>query len=161
MNDTERPPAEGFVPSGWPLPTPPSTATMRLAPLGPEHHERDHAAWSSSIEHIRATPGFAPGEWGADSWPQPMPPEQNLADLEMHAREFAERIAFAYTVLDPETDDVIGCVYIDPDDSGAADAQVRCWVTASRAELDAPLAETVRAWLVADWPFASVRFPGR
>lgn len=153
--------AEPFVPAGWALPDPLVTAAFRLAPLAPEHHERDHAAWSSSIDHIRATPGFAPGEWGPDSWPYPMPPEQNLADLEMHAREFADRVAFAYTVLDPITEDVIGCVYIDPDESGAADAQVRSWVTSSRAELDVPLADAVRAWLAADWPFASVRFPGR
>ncbi len=150
-----------LVPAGWPLPAPPATPHLRMAPLGPEHHERDHAAWSSSIDHIRATPGFRPEVWGGDAWPYPMPPEQNLADLVQHAQEFAAREAFAYTVLDPRSDDVIGCVYIDPDDSGAADVMVRCWVRASHAELDEELAATVRSWLTREWPFGTVRFPER
>jgi hypothetical protein len=82
----------------------------------------------------------------------------------MHAREFAAREAFAYTVLAGHADDsidVIGCVYIDPDDTKVADAMVRCWVRADRAHVDEPLADTVRHWLRTDWPFASVRFPGR
>ena len=59
--------------------------------------------------------------------------DQNLADLEQHRREFVAGEAFAYSVLDG--DDVIGCVYIAPDGSGAADAMVRSWVP-SRAERD-------------------------
>jgi hypothetical protein len=46
-----------------------------LEPLGPEHNEDDHEAWSSSIEHIRATPGFLDGRW-----PSPMTLEENRAD---------------------------------------------------------------------------------
>ena len=37
---------------------------FHLAPLGAQHNESDHAAWTSSIAHIRATPGFE--SWG---WP--------------------------------------------------------------------------------------------
>lgn len=37
---------------------------FHLVPLGPQHNESDHAAWTSSIAHIRATPGFE--GWG---WP--------------------------------------------------------------------------------------------
>jgi hypothetical protein len=134
-----------------------------LVPLGPEHNASDHDAWGSSIEHIRATPGFTPEQWGGDDWPVPMSLERNLADLEMHAGEFERREAFAYTVLAGDGDDgtVIGCVYIDPDVTGAADAMVRCWVCADRAELDAVLTRAVRAWLADAWPWRSVRFPGR
>ena len=39
--------------------------------------------------------------------------DENLVDLERHARDFAERGGFTYSVLDPEGD-VIGCVYIYP-----------------------------------------------
>ncbi len=56
---------------------------------------------------------------------------------------------------------MIGCVYIDPDNTGVADAMVRCWVCADRAELAAVLARTVRDWLAEVWPFTRVRFPGR
>jgi len=157
------PASESFVPADWSPPAPLVTVDFRLAPLGPEHNWSDHAAWGASVEHIRATPGFRPGD-RLDPWPRPMSSVENLADLEMHAREFRERTAFAFTVLAPELDEdrVIGCVYIDPDDSGEAVAEVRCWVTASHVHLDTVLAAAVRDWLASDaWPFASVCFPGR
>jgi len=34
---------------------------FRMKPLGPQHNERDHDAWMSSLEHIRDTPDFAHG----------------------------------------------------------------------------------------------------
>lgn len=114
----------------------------------------------SSIEHIRATPGFTPEHWGGDAWPYPMSLGDNLADLQQHADEFARGEAFAYTVLDPIDGDVIGCVYVDPDE----EAEVRCrsWVRADRAHLDGELAAGVRAWLTGPaWNLTSVRFPGR
>lgn len=131
-----------------------------LEPLGPEHNEADYAAWMSSIEHIRLTAGFRADLWGGDDWPYPMTLEQNLADLTQHAEEFDRGEAFAYTVLDPLTRDVIGCVYIDPDD--IAEARCRLWVRSDRAELDGELENVVRDWLHEGvWGFSSVRFPGR
>lgn len=141
-------------------PPPPDTELFRLDRLAPEHNERDHAAWMSSIDHIHATKGFAPGDWGGDEWPFEMDAEQNLADLVMHADEFDRGIAFAYTVLGPD-DDVIGCVYIDPDPTGAADVMMRCWVRVSHAHLDRELAGLVVGWLMAEWPFRTIRTPGR
>jgi hypothetical protein len=143
------------------VPPPPATERFVLAPLQPAHNERDHAAWMSSIEHIHATPGFAPGDWAGDGWPMPMSLDDNLADLEMHWGEFQRGEAFAYTVLEPTTDDVIGCVYVDPDVTDAADTMVRSWVRASHAHLDDDVATTVDRWLRASWPFATVRWPGR
>jgi hypothetical protein len=163
LDDVSALPAE-FVPVDFVVPRTLQGEGFVLEPLGPEHNDSDHAAWSRSIDHIHATPGFTAALWQGDEWPYPMSSEQNLADLQMHAREFAAREAFAYTVLAGHADDsidVIGCVYIDPDDTKVADAMVRCWVRADRAHLDEPLADTVRHWLRTDWPFASVRFPGR
>jgi hypothetical protein len=136
-----------------------------LQPLGPQHNERDHIAWMSSIEHIRSTPGFEPG--GADDWPVEMSLEANLQDLQMHAAEFATSVAYAYSVIDPLTDDVVGCVYVDPDEIDGSDdgagprAMVRSWVRVDRAELDEPVASTVASWLRGSGVFASVRWPGR
>ena len=131
-----------------------------LEPLGPEHNEADFKAWSTSVQHIRATPGFRADLWAGDDWPYPMTLEQNVADLTQHAEEFDRGEAFAYTVLDPLTRDVIGCVYIDPDD--IAEARCRLWVRADRAHLDRNLEGVVRQWLAGhDWGFDSVRFPGR
>ena len=100
------------------------TPVFRLEPLGPEHNERDFEAWSSSMEHIRATPGFD------RSWPHEMTLDENRADLERHARDFEERTGFTYTVLDG--DKVVGCVYIYPLDGVERGARVRSWVREPR-----------------------------
>jgi hypothetical protein len=146
-----------FVPDEFGAPLLLSGDEFVLEPLGPEHNERDYTAWMSSIEHIRATPGFE--DW---SWPHEMALEDNLTDLQMHARDFASRKGFTYTVLDPGARDVIGCVYIYPAEDGAHDAQVRSWVRASRADLDVPLWRAVSDWLASDaWPFSSVLYAPR
>ncbi len=139
----------GFVPPGFRPPAGLTTDHFRLEPLGPEHNERDHTAWMSSIDHIHASPDWAGRD---DPWPEPMTLARNLADLEMHARHFREGTGFTYSVLDPATEDVIGCVYIYP--NGA-----RSWVRASHSALDGPLRQTVSAWLESDaWPSGALRF---
>jgi hypothetical protein len=144
-----------FVPPGFEPPAGLRHARFVLEPLGPEHNDADYAAWTSSVDHIHATPGFTDSRW-----PHEMTPAENMADLERHRRDFEGRTGFTYTVLDPGDVDVIGCLYVYParDEPGP---QVRSWVRADRAELDRPLAEAVAAWLEADWPFDRVRYVGR
>ena len=146
--------SDTFVPSDFAVPEAFEGPGFRLEPLGPEHNERDHDAWMSSIEHIRATPGFASQEW-----PAPMDREQNRADLVRHARDFASRTGFTYTVLDG--DDVIGCVYIYPGESPSHDAQVTSWVRASRAEMDVLVWRTVSDWIDSAWPFTRSQYASR
>jgi hypothetical protein len=146
----------GFVPSDFVVPIHLETPELRLEPLGPQHNEADYAAWSSSKEHIHATPG-----WEKSSWPDDRSLEDNRRDLEGHARDFAERSGFTYTVLDPLDGDVIGCVYIYPDREGSHDAHVSSWVRATRAELDVPLWRAVSDWLASGWPFTSVDYAAR
>ncbi|MFJ7780509.1 N-acetyltransferase [Streptomyces yangpuensis] len=108
---------QSFVPAGFTVPRTLVGDGFRLEPLGPGHNDRDLAAWTGSIAHIRATPGFV-----GRGWPpvEGMSAEANLADLVRHAREFEERVAFAYSVLEPSDgdgagrDDVIGCLYVHP-----------------------------------------------
>ena len=140
-----------FVPDDFAVPRELVTEQFRLEPLGPQHNADDYEAWTSSMEHIRATPGFA--DW---SWPKEMTPEENLGDLRRHADDFARRAGFTYTVLARPGDRVVGCVYIYPvkdGEPGAAD--VHSWVRADRAELDTPLHDAVSAWLAGTWPFAA------
>jgi len=137
-----------FVPDGFEPPRGLETSDFRLEPLGLDHNERDHEAWSSSIEHIRVSPGYGPDS----SWPRPMTLAENLADLERHARDFAARTGFTYTVLDAG-DDVIGCVYVYPAEDGVHDASVQSWVRVSRAELDPVVRAAVAEWLASSWPF--------
>jgi hypothetical protein len=75
-----------FIPDDFEPPRGLVSDRFLLEPLGPEHDQDDHEAWSSSIEHIRATPGFRDGRW-----PRTMTLDENRADLERHARDFAAR----------------------------------------------------------------------
>jgi hypothetical protein len=82
--------------------------------------------------------------------------EENLADLQRHAGDFARRRGFTYTVLESSSDDVIGCVYIYPSTRDGYDVDVQSWVRADRAELDGPLSVAVSEWLTAEWPLEHV-----
>lgn len=140
--------AASFVPTGFDPPVALTAGDFRLEPLGPEHNERDYAAWTSSMEHIRSSPGFPDG-----SWPREMSLAENRADLERHARDFAERKGFTYTVLDA-SDDVVGCVYVYPARDGVHDANVLSWVRASAAAHDDAFRRAIADWLTSDaWPF--------
>ena len=145
-----------FVPPDFEVPLGIETSELVLEPLGPEHNDRDYNAWTSSMEHIAATPGFP---WG--SWPREMTADENRADLERHAEDFRNRRGFTYTVLDPASRDVIGCVYIYPVRDTDGDARVLSWVRHSHAHLDAPLWHAVSTWLASDWPFANVQYAPR
>jgi hypothetical protein len=155
--------ARPFVPGDFAVPGELVTERFRLEPLGPQHNAGDYEAWTSSMAHIRATPGFA-----AWKWPREMTPEENLGDLRRHADDFAARAGFTYTVLAPDGR-VVGCVYIYPvkDEEGAPAgeaagvADVHSWVRADRAELDVPLYAAVSAWLADAWPFAEARYAPR
>lgn len=142
--------SEPFVPTDFEVPLRFHGPGFHLEPLGPVHNERDYRAWMSSIEHIKATPGM-----DGRSWPSPMTLEENLADMEMHAAEFANRESFTYSILDGDV--VIGCVYIYPSDDDC-DAVVRSWVTESRAEMDHVVREALRGWLAAEWPFGEISY---
>jgi len=147
-----RPPR--FVPDRFAVPTALVAGGLRLEPLGPQHNAADYAAWTGSIEHIRATPGFSDG-----NWPDPdMTLEQNEADLRRHAEDFARRAGFTYTVLDEASGDVVGCVYIYPARRPGHDAQLQSWVRADYAARDAELRAALRDWLAVAWPFTAVDY---
>ncbi|MFD7664088.1 N-acetyltransferase [Streptomyces sp. NPDC059788] len=168
-----------FVPDDFTVPRELVTDRFRLEPLAPGHNLADHTAWTSSITHIRATPGFAGRGWPPAAG---MTPEENLGDLRQHARDFERRTGFTYSVIGIPDDEVVGCVYIYPERDGHSEtgkdsdvsgpehaegtrgapvAEVRSWVRADRAELDGPLYAAVRDWLAGDWPFETVRYAAR
>ncbi len=143
MNSSSLVPEDFAVPAGL------RSELFVIEPLDVRHNLADHAAWTSSIDHIRATPGFAGRTWPDAS----MSLEENAADLARHAHDFAGRTGFAYTVLDPASGDVIGCVYFYPPRRSGYDVDVRSWVRADHATLDKPLHDLVRRWLAEAWPF--------
>jgi hypothetical protein len=143
-----------LLPEDLDPPVPPPHPDFAFEVLGPEHNDSDLAAWSASIQHIHATPGFRP-----DGWPERVYTlEENHADLVRHRDHHERHLDFAWTVLDPaEPSVVIGCVYLKPDLTGAAQAEARSWVSAERAVLDGPLREHLRPWFATAWPI-SVRY---
>lgn len=145
-----------IVDADFEVPTGLTSDRFVLEPLGPQHNDADYAAWTSSMTHIAQTPGFA--GWG---WPVEMTLEENLGDLEMHARHFRERVGFTFTVLSPSDRDVIGCLYIYGPKRDGFDVDVRSWVRADRAELDEPLHDAVLAWIGAAWPFTAPDYAPR
>lgn len=154
--------ARPFVPPDFDPPTELRSARFRLEPLGPEHNQRDHDAWMSSIAHIHGTPGYDDDPTNEDRWPIPMTLEENHADLERHARDFAERTGFTYTVLEEATGDVIGCVYLYPATDDAHDVKIRSWVRVSHASFDRGVWEAVGAWVASvRWPFERPDYAAR
>jgi hypothetical protein len=143
-----------FVPADFDPPRTFDGSGFHLEPLGPVHNERDHEAWMSSVEHIKATPGFK--DW---DWPEPMSLEANLSDLVMHAKDFEDRTGFTYSILDGG--DVIGCVYIYPTKDPDHDAGVKSWVTASRADMDVVVWRELSTWLTDVWPFENPKYAPR
>ena len=152
-----------FVPDDFAVPRSLVTDAFWLEPLKPEHNQGDYRAWTSSISHIRATPGFEGRSWP----PSGMTLAENLGDLQRHASDFAARSGFTYTVRALGSDEIIGCVYIYPaadgaaGASGASGAEVRSWVSADRASLDVVLYDAVSEWLRSAWPFTAVRYAPR
>lgn len=144
-----------FVPGDFDPPTGFDGPGFQLEPLGPQHNERDHEAWMSSIEHIHSTPGFEPPV----EWPAPMSLEANLSDLEGHARDFENRDGFTYSIVD--RDDVIGCVYIYPSNDPDHDAFVTSWVRASRAQMDSVVYRSLSVWIAEVWPFEAPLYAAR
>jgi hypothetical protein len=149
-------PDQFFVPSDFDVPLVFDTPHFHLRPLTPAVVDRDYAALMSSIDLLHAM-------FGRD-WPHArFTRAENAQDLLEHQQEFAQRVAFAYTVLSPDETTCLGCVYINPPRSYPVDARVYLWVQQSAYDrgLDPVLFHTVRAWIDECWPFTNVIYPGR
>ena len=146
----------GFVPDQFAVPDRLVADRFVLEPLGPQHSQADYTAWTTSVEHIRATPGF-----GGRSWPTEMSLQQNTEDLIRHQQDFLAGRGFAYTVLDPGSRQVIGCVYLYPPQRPGTDVEVRSWVRADRADLDVQLWRAVSEWLRDQWPWTAPDYAAR
>jgi len=134
---------------------------FQLRPLRTTDVELDYEAVMSSREMLRL--------WSQSDWPEDdFKLEGNLADLDRHQREHDAGEAFTYTVMNPENDRCLGCVYINPlapelIDSGLCDrpgqasgqtaAGVRFWVRASLldSDLERALLLGLRDWFIQEW----------
>ncbi|MGI9323961.1 MAG: hypothetical protein ACR2PZ_01990 [Pseudomonadales bacterium] len=144
-----------FVPRNFDVPATLETAEFRLRMLTVNDVVKDFDAVTTSTDHLMS---IWPG-----TWPEGLTLEQNLIDLGWHQKEFQMQRSFAFTVVTPSEDRVIGCVYIDPTRKRGYDAEVYLWARQSELAkgLEVRLYDAVKKWMADDWPFENAAFPGR
>lgn len=108
--------------------------------LGPDCVDEDFRAVTSSEALLT-------GLFGSD-WPKGLTWNRNLADLQRHAREFDENVAFAWVVRNP-TGGYLGCVYLQPEWHVRFPRTVYLWlqVSESSAERVADLVQRLKRWM--------------
>ena len=74
-----------FVPRDFDVPRRLETPQFVLEPLRPEDNEHDYDAWTSSMDHIAATPA-----WGDGRWPREMTPDENPGGLAAPCRRLPQ-----------------------------------------------------------------------
>lgn len=147
-----------FVPTDFKVPEKFENQYFRLRMLTVNDVVKDYDAVMTSIDHLQ-------GVFGSRSkWPgKELTLEQDLIDLGWHQKEFQRRSSFAYTVMNREESQCLGCVYINPTSKIKFDAEVYLWVRQSELEsgLDPILFDAVKNWVKQNWPFQKVVYPGR
>lgn len=147
-----------FVSSDFIVPNVLETENFRLRMLTVNDLVKDYDAVMSSVEHLQGV--FGPHH----HWPSyDLTIEQDLIDLGWHQKEFQKNSSFAYTVMNIQETQCLGCVYIYPSDKKNYDAEIYLWVrkTAYEKGLDKILYASVQAWMKDKWPFKKPAFPGR
>jgi len=155
-----------FYPDNASVPAELRTTEFLLRPLRGTDVELDYAALMASKAMLR--------QWSQSDWPSDeFTLAENLADLVEHQQEHEARVAFTYTVTDPEATICLGCVYIKPPGPllaaeepalFAADEpfRARCafWAREPRLadDLDRRLLATLITWFQRDWAFSRVLF---
>lgn len=144
-----------FVPNDFVVPVQLLDSAFLLRRIRQSDARLDHEAVMSSAAQLRVQ--FNDG-WPADDFTV----TENQEQLAIHEKQFADRVAFVYTILRPDESQVLGCVYIVPDESGECDASLQYWVRTSEVggELPQRVRKTLEDWLKTHWPFESARIEG-
>lgn len=127
-----------------------------LRKLTVDEVDKDYQAVMSSKESLRKI--FCDN----DDWPSDqMTLEDNYNDLLEHQKEFDNREGFAYTLVTPDDQVCIGCVYIYPFIYGNFDCRVYYWLTDDFVRLTGHLHNFIIGWLKDDFELMHPVFPGR
>lgn len=137
------------------------TPDFIIRPLLVSDAKLDYEAVMSSISIIKETRG--------GDWPSPdMTMEEDEKDLAWHEQEFKNRTSFAYTVVSPDENECLGCLYLyQPGFRGGesknADVDVSFWVTQKAYDqgLYRKLFEALGAWLKTEWMFKDVVYTNK
>ncbi|WP_119727113.1 GNAT family N-acetyltransferase [Thermomonospora amylolytica] len=147
-----------FLPEDFDVPTLVAGQRFRIRPITVNDVVKDYDAVMSSRERLWDRFGE---RWG---WPAAdLTYEQALVDLGWLQKEGQLRRSFTYAVLTSDEERLLGRVHILPPGPGAqADAGVVWWIRSDQAgtPVERELAEFVREWTTATWPFKTVCEPG-
>jgi len=113
----------------------------------------DYMSVMSSIDIIRKTRG--------GSWPNSdLTFEDDMIDLAWHQREFENSSSFAFTVMNLDETECLGCFYLYPagfrgEAPEGSDVDVSFWVTQKAYDegLYNELYFAIKDWLQSEWPF--------
>jgi len=126
-----------------------------LEVLTPDCVEEDYAVVMANRHRLRSV--FTEhDQWPADS----MTLSDNLADLQMHQREYQMREAYAYVVYSLSKE-YVGCVYLYPPSVVGFDAELFYWVDERFVSNEPSLQCDILQWLKHDWGLLNVALPGR
>lgn len=146
------------LPNHFVVPERLETADFLIRKICYRDAELDYAAVMSSIDIIHQTRG---GTWPTTD----LTFEDDQIDLAWHQREFESRSSFAYTVMRPDDQECLGCLYFYPpgfrgDASAGADVDISFWVTQGAYDrgLYPVLYRVLCDWVRDVWPFRKVVF---
>lgn len=142
-----------LIPDNFKVPEMLETPKFRIRKLCAKDVYLDYMAVMSSIDIIKETRG--------GSWPTPeLSFEDDLIDLSWHQREFEHGSSFAYTVMNLDESECLGCLYFysagfRKEAPEGSDVDVSFWVTQKGYDqgLYPELYQAIKGWLEKDWPF--------
>jgi hypothetical protein len=150
-----------FIPDDFQVPTQLKTSDFLIRKLCYSDAKLDYAAVMSSIDIIRKTRGGA--------WPTAdLSFVDDQIDLAWHQREFENGTSFAYTVMNLDETECLGCLYLYPpgfrdDSSKDAEVDVSFWVTQKAYDngLYPKLYHALDSWLKDVWPMKRIVYTNK
>lgn len=145
-----------FVPKDF---TPPELKTDRYIARKLEIRDvyLDYIAVMDSIDIIHKTRGL-------NSWPTPkLTIEDDMIDLGWHQREFEFKNSFAFTIMNPDETECLGCMYFYQAKEPEYEAEVSWWVTTKAYEegLYDVISRDIKSWVKNEWPMKSVKYTNK
>ena len=145
-----------FVPKDFKAPFQVKTEFGVVKKLTVKDAEKDYKAVMSNKEELRQV--FCDN----DDWPSDdMTLEENIEDLQEHEQEFDNNEGFTYTILDPNEDVCIGCLYIFPFPHGVYDSRVFYWLIKEYKDIEMQLRDFIDQWLSDSFQLNHPAYPGR
>lgn len=145
-----------LIPAGFQPPTALETERFRLRPLDYEVMLADYEAV------IKGARNLARAYERDEAYYRNFTLQDEIIELGWHIGEWRRRRSFAYAIMRPDGGTCYGSVYVYPTMKRDYDSQVIMWtVPEAPPGLEGAVYEAVRRWMLEDWRFAKVGYPGR